>query len=350
MEATSPLTKHHVGQTFIVAVALLGVIALIQLVAVFWVFISRYRSSVELDTLDRPLATAPIEGEAALVAAQALPTPAATSSGQPEATPAAPPARPTPVPAAKRPMTSEARLVEMIQQARALRERGDTATALTRLREALAISPNSALILSEVAITYEKLGQEDKATETWHKIYDMGETAGIYYSAAEAKLRAIDNPTANAIETSGFQAGSTLGIVEIAKTEVTDPATATKFTLRIPIKAKPNVPIDVRDVVIQVYFYDIINDQDIVQTNANVSSFWSTLPADWSDDDIEVLEVEYSRPKASGKSAGNKPAPEARKYYGYVVRVYYRNELQDMRAEPVTLLKKYPPPVTLQTE
>ena len=38
---------------------------------------------------------------------------------------------------------------------------------------------------------------------------------------------------------------------------------------------------------------------------------------------------------------------ERREYYGYIVRVYYRGELQDSKAEPAGLSKKFPAPFTL---
>lgn len=366
MEATSPVTKQTVGRTFMVSLALLGVLAAVQLAAVFWVFISRYRANAEFDALETPALAAAAGAtlsEEDLVAGRPLPAtsppPAAPAE---EATGSSWVARPTPVPAVRAPTsTTEARLLEMVQQARGLRERGDTATALTRLREALAISPQSPLIISDLAITYEKMGQNDQAMALWQKIYTMGEAAGIYYSAAEAKIRATETEDAAAQEGTGIQPGSVLGLRDIVKTDLPDEASEAKLTLKIPLQAKPNVPIDVRDVVIQVYFYDIIDGKDVVQTNANVSSYWTTLPADWSDDDIEVLEVEYNQPKAEETAPAEKDADEAaptetplpaqlRKYFGYVVRVYYRNELQDMRAEPVSLLKDYPPPLTLQTE
>jgi hypothetical protein len=41
---------------------------------------------------------------------------------------------------------------------------------------------------------------------------------------------------------------------------------------------------------------------------------------------------------------------ENRSYFGYVVRVYYKGDLQDMRADPVKLLNQYPPPLTLPNE
>jgi hypothetical protein len=137
-----------------------------------------------------------------------------------------------------------------------------------------------------------------------------------------------------------------LGIGTIEKTEQPHENGLERFTLRIPLKARPSMDIDVRDVVIQVYFYDIIEGQDVVQTNANVRSHWSTLPANWSDDDIEILEVEYMQPKP----AEGEKTVETRNYYGYVVRLYYKGNLQAMRADPVSLLKQFPPPTTLPVE
>jgi hypothetical protein len=42
------------------------------------------------------------------------------------------------------------------------------------------------------------------------------------------------------------------------------------------------------------------------------------------------------------------PVPEAgaRKYLGYIVRVYYTDQLQDKRAEPTRLLTLFPAPNT----
>ena len=121
------------------------------------------------------------------------------------------------------------------------------------------------------------------------------------------------------------------------------PAAQKKFTLKIPLKCRPNTHIDVSNVAIQVFFYDQLTDESIVQTNASVSYHWSTLPADWLEDDIEILEVDYTQPKPDPAKLA-----ENRTFYGYIIRVYYKKELQDVRADPVALLKKYPPPLTLQ--
>ena len=49
------------------------------------------------------------------------------------------------------------------------------------------------------------------------------------------------------------------------------------------------------------------------------------------------------------KGRTNKPAiteSGQRKYLGYIVRVYYQDQLQAVRAEPSRLLKLYPPSPT----
>jgi hypothetical protein len=35
-----------------------------------------------------------------------------------------------------------------------------------------------------------------------------------------------------------------------------------------------------------------------------------------------------------------------RKYYGYIVRIYYSDQLQHVRADPTKLLNLFPPPLT----
>lgn len=374
-----------------VAISILGVAALAEAGLVTWALIAKFRAlppaqlvtNAEInraaplpqakDVDDgaptaEPLPVSPAAG--ATGAATASPGAAGTAAAVAAATATAPPAsspegttavaslpRPTPVPQT-RATTTEARIVNLLEQARALRERGDTSTAITRLREALAIAPQNTLLISELAMTYEKMGVTDKALEQWRRIYDLGESAGIYYQAADAKLKSsertglragTDPADASSGDNTGIQPGSVLGLGGINLVDAVDPNAAKKFTLKIPLKSRPNMQIDVSDVVIQVFFYDSLPDDSIVQTSANVSSQWSTLPADWGEDDIEILEVNYNQPKGGAGRSAAEGGEGNRRYYGYIVRIYYKRELQDMRAEPITLLKRFPPPLTISS-
>ena len=267
---------------------------------------------------------------------------------------------PKPTPVEETQITGpEARIDGLVAEARALRQRGDTSTAITRLKEAEAMSPKNPTVITELADTYEKMGLEDKAMEQWRTIYDMGDSAGVYYQLADAKLKAASlvaqqgaTPAAGPVavdsgvgvaDSNGFQVGSVLALVNLSTVEKPETSEGYKrFTLNIPVKRRPDGKINVSGVVIQVFFYDQLGDNSIVRTNANVSSHWSTLPADWQQDDIEILEVDYTQaPPEPGK------IEEGRHYYGYIVCIYYDKELQDQAADPMTLIKKYPPPLTL---
>ena len=138
-------------------------------------------------------------------------------------------------------------------------------------------------------------------------------------------------------------ADATLSLLPVTLEDRPDEQSINRFTLHIPLKARPDSHIDVRDLVLHVLFYDLVDGQMIVQTSANVNTHWVTPPANWIKSDTEELAVEYDLPKLEAGAT----RPEARKYYGYLVRVYYRNQLQAATAKPERLQRQYPPPPVL---
>lgn len=353
MQVASPISKPSPGKTFVVAMSIICLAALLLIGALAWIFISRYQAEQYAEMMEaKRAATLPVH----VTAPKISQTP---DHSAPQITATAIP-KPTPVPQSLQMQTAPAaasaqsRVDTLVKTAQALRERGDTATAIIRLREALAIAPGNPQVLSEIAITYDRMGVSQKAAEYWRKVYDIGESAGIYYVAAAAKLiapppsapAAPANHSLTANAGNAVQPGSALGLMTVNTVEDQDSLSQKKFSLQIPVKAREGSDIDNGQVTIQVLFYDIINDKSIVQTVAKVSSRWITSPVDWANGDIEVLQVDYNLPKLDPKDA----ATEQRNYYGYIVRLYYKGELQDVRADPITLLKKFPPPIHLSTE
>ena len=279
--------------------------------------------------------------------------------------------KPTPIPVATptpaRPATPQSRVAELIDMARTLRDQGDTGTAMTRLRQAQAIYSNYAPIISEMAITYEKMGLTGKAIEQWRRIYEMGERAGIYYAAAEAKLRALQLPDPSPQELAatrlatgalsgdaGAQSGPLLSLGTVGTTDDTgNTQPARRLKLRVPILALPGSgPIQPRDVVIQVFFYEQLANGSVVETNANVTSSWArrmnpegeVQAVDWSTADPEVLEVDYAQPEFDPKDPRTR---ERRNYFGYSVRLYYKGTLNAKFADPAKLLSQFIPPAAL---
>jgi hypothetical protein len=132
----------------------------------------------------------------------------------------------------------------------------------------------------------------------------------------------------------GIPVGSTLGIVDA---KLTDAEPGFK-TLNLSTKANPSTPLDspTTNVKIVVHFYEQNDHGDVAETESRIASEWVSSPIDWANGDIELLKVKYRMPPSD---RGDLPAVQ---YYGYVVGVYYKGELQDQRADPVSLLDQFP--------
>lgn len=369
-------------RTFAIAIAAVALFGAAQLIAIGAHYAGKARAA-------RAASHAP--ATAGQPAAQTQPyaaTPAA-SAPAPAATAAASPAQAAP--------SNEAASVaeRLLKEATLLRERGDTTNALARLQDAAQREPGNANVLAEMAMIYESIQQFDRSNETWRKIQQIGPGAGALYELAEIKLRVGAQPAAassvaasepgfagvspldagtNRNGPDGIPDGSTFGITEAAVTNNPDPDAETNLTLRVGVKVRPNTLIDHTKVKIQVYFYDTVDNNKVALTDAEVSYEWLTPNHDWKGANPEILAVTYVRlkggaisteaalseaaaavtPPLAGKKAAvpKKPAGDSatRKYAGYQVRVYYNDQLQDVRAEPTKLLNLFAPPLTLTSQ
>jgi hypothetical protein len=282
----------------------------------------------------------------------------------------------------------------LLKEATLLRDKGDTTSALARLQEASQRDPKNANVLAEMAMIYESIQLLDRSNETWKKIQEIGPSAGPLYELAEMKMKTGVTPPAPATTTGpglagsspldagttrndadGIPDGSTFGITEVAATDTPDAEAETNMKLKISVKARPNAPIDHTKVKIQVFFYDTVDNKEVVLTDADVSYEWLTPNHDWKETNPEVLAVTYLRaknktvspdaaladaaasitpPAPNRKKAPAKKEPAAdlpgegghRKYLGYIVRIYYNDQLQAVRADPTRLLNLFPPPFT----
>jgi hypothetical protein len=362
--AGSPIARQSVGRTFIVAVSVLGVIALGQLVAVGWVFVNRFETLTERAKSGSGqrfahTGNSVFPGDlASTETTERLDTSNPFGDAGSGSGPIIPPSRPVPLSMERLnppPPPPETRFQELLQQGRQLRGRGDTAAALVKFREAQTQEPENPEAIADIAVTYESMGLLDKAGEQWKRIYEMGDAAGAFYVAAEARLKmsqaqalaavqmAQQNEYAKEGPISKLRPDATLGIGEVTKTaRGGSGGGVTRFILRVPIRAKRGEKIAVGDVDIQVFFYDKVDGKSVVQTDADLSYRFASSPIDWAGVDPETLEVEYSRqpPLGGGRT-------EKREFHGYVVRLYHKGELQDLRSEPESLKDEFPAPATL---
>jgi tetratricopeptide (TPR) repeat protein len=280
-------------------------------------------------------------------------------------------------PAAAIPSPAPSLVDQLLRDGIELRDRGDTTNALARFQEALDNGSNNTAVLEEIAKTYESMQLLDRANETWRRIQEIGPSAGAAYELAVQRLKVgVSTPAATASDVAspsadvaarhdigGNAEGSVMGITEVKTTETPDPDAEKNLTLQIGIKKQPAATVDHTKVKILVEFYDTVGDKDIKLTNADVNYEWLTPKHDWTETNPEVLSVRYLRAKTTGalsesalsdaaatvrpgqkgRAKGSAADAGKRKYLGYIIRIYYDDELQAVQAEPSRLLQHFPP-------
>lgn len=338
--------------------AALGVIVILAIAEVFFAtsyYVGRARANrVSAQAVTATITRAPAASASAPAAAQPSVPPAAALS--------------TPPPSV---------VDQLLREGKEFRERGDTTNALARFQEALDSEPDNSGVLQEMAQTYESMQMFDRANDVWRRIKQISPSDSTTYALADRRLK-VGVPAPPTVEPGGAPAeadvssrkdvggnadGPMMGISDVKIKETSDPETETNLALEIGIKKQPGTVIDHNKVKILVFLYDVVNDKDIKLTDADVSNEWITSKHDWSDTNPEVLLVRYVRAKTGGalsesslseaaakvrpgqKGRGSKGSADIgqRKYLGYIVRVYYGDDLQAVQAEPARLLQQFPP-------
>jgi tetratricopeptide (TPR) repeat protein len=376
-----PLSPQRPDRIFTVALGLVALFAALQLAAVGLYYANKARAAYAVSHPSVSTAQPAAKPAAPQTAAAASPAAAA-----PSVAPSAP-TQTTPSAAA---LSAADRL---LKEATMLRDHGDTTNALARLQEAVQRDPKNANVLAEMAMIYESIQSFDRSNEAWRKIQEIGPSAGALYELADMKLKMGVPAPANTAEVAagpglagvspldagttrgdsdGIPDGSTFGITEATTTENPDADSETNLTLRVAVKARPNaIGIDHTKVKIQVFFYDTVDNKEVALTDADVSYEWLTPQHDWKTTNPEILAVTYVRTKSHGVSSeaalsaaaaavtpGKKTKPKRndaadgahRKYLGYIVRIYYNDQLQAVRADPTKLLNMFPPPFTAPSQ
>ncbi len=220
-------------------------------------------------------------------------------------------------------------IMDTVEGARQARILGDMQAALEALKAADLNEPGHPEILSEMAMTYEAMGLGDKSQSAWSRVRAMGLSgAGGYYRLAVSKLSsAPEEPTA--------QVASNIKALKLGKCEIErDPSSKReKWTLRIPLVAVEGELIDTSAMDIQIYFFEKSGER-IEQAAPERSSTgrWKATPV-FATSKPEMLTVDYIAPAQQGNKF----------FHGYMVKVYYKNQLMGEQAFPETLLQFKPP-------
>ncbi len=344
-QASPPIPRQPIGATFAVAVGVLGFFLILQFLAVAWYFLPILREKVvESATVAsvQPAADAP---------ASASPAGSATQVERQQPDPA---------------------LVQKINRLVSESDRayrvGDFESALKGINEAGDLLPDDPGILLRRARLLESMQQPAEAaadyahvatlpglspelrTQAERKLTQLGGAASGSPAAVDSPSQGVEEPrarnTAEVRDEIGLQPGSSLGIVD---TRLRDASPGTK-ALRVAIKSRPGTTVDTRQMKLHIFFYEKDESGDIQLTESKVLSQWISPPVNWADNEPEILDVTYILPDSTlpGSAASN--GSPGRTYVGYIIGVYYNSELQDTRADPGNLAKKFPLPLYLKQE
>ncbi len=214
-----------------------------------------------------------------------------------------------------------------------LRAGGNTQAALRTLLSADEKLPDHPRILSEIAGTYSQMGLSEKAALYWERVFRLGEErAGAYFDMADMVLKGkqlAQVPGKNALLSIG-------DIDEIRDEGIT---AGERITLRVTIQAGVGAHPAGADMALLVYFYDLVDGKQFLPSTADTSESYISAPYDWKNGKTEAIEVTYYQPVFTPEQ---KRELGDRIYYGYIVELYYRDELQDIVASPRKLRSIHP--------
>jgi tetratricopeptide (TPR) repeat protein len=218
------------------------------------------------------------------------------------------------------------------------RQNGDFSLAETALNQALELDPNNPQTLANMAMLQEAMGNNEKALDRWKSVIMLGDNAGKTIQLARERAsiiqqRVILEQQAKQREISLLTLKRQIVIADVAATPPAVTATTSAVQVKFAIKrADDKLRVDPEKMRIQLFFYDQYADGHFVPAK-NLEADFASQPPDWVKSDTEILQARY----VLNKDENGKTIP-----YGYLLRVYYNNELQDERAEPVDLLKIFP--------
>ncbi|MCB1276138.1 tetratricopeptide repeat protein, partial [Prosthecobacter sp.] len=226
----------------------------------------------------------------------------------------------------------------VVTSAKEIRGMSDMQGALELLRRADELTPDHPAIIAEMAQTYEQMGITAKAMDNWRRIQLLGETkAGSYFELA---ARRLGSGSAAVTAPPAMPGGDSEKFLRLGACQVKRDFSVNageRYVVRVPIARAGNHPVNGQEMNLEVFFFDRVNGTKVAQTIApEPVETWQSAPVDWSGTGEETLDVVYHLPALS---AAEIQQHGRRSYYGYMLRLYYNNKLQDVAAEPRDLLE-----------
>jgi tetratricopeptide (TPR) repeat protein len=227
-------------------------------------------------------------------------------------------------------------VAQLNADAQNFRQNGDFSLAETALRQGLELDPAQPQTLANMAMLQEALGRNEKALEYWKSIIGRREAGARILQLArdraallQQRVQLEQQARQREMSLLALKRQIVIAGVKPAPPSATGQADVAQvdFTIR---REDRQLQIDPGKMRIQLFFYDQLGEGRFAPARKLEAAF--VEEPDWRDGDAEVLRARYPLSRD-----GDRTIP-----YGYLLRVYYNNELQDECASPAELLRIFP--------
>lgn len=218
----------------------------------------------------------------------------------------------------------------MLQQARELAAVNDLAGADQILYSIAIMDPDFLPAYEDRARLFEKRGLPKQAMEQWSQVIRRGAETPMYATAVSERLRLAQAQ------------GLGVGPIRIVSTEQRRLPMSEDYDemrmLDIVLSAtQPDQKLDVDAVRVDVAFFESNpTNGAVVPARGGAKLEPLRVEGEWGGNEPKMVNAPYVVPKGARakEAAGGKPT----QFYGYTVRAYYHDELQDQDARPRSLL------------
>lgn len=261
-------------------------------------------------------------------------------------------AAPSPAPVPAKPDVDPllAKAEEMLQEATAELARHNLLQADGILARIQLMAPDFLPAYIERARLFERRGMLPQAGEQWSEVLNRTVGTPLYEQAAAERLRLsrtelVRKTTSGTIQERRAAAGELprrIRITAVAQEKFRENQQFGEIRLiRVTLKPRPSErDINGNEIRVVVTFFDEDKDTgEVSLTRAVVPKDPLRVDGEWRPNDEQIVTAAYIVPKGLRDEEEQK-YDERRRYLGYLVQVYYREELQDMEARPKNLLGK----------
>jgi hypothetical protein len=239
-----------------------------------------------------------------------------------------------------------AQIDSLNDQAQMLMRQNNLKDGLDLLIKAEDIDPRNPNTLKSLAESYYLMNDAPRAKQYWQRLVDLGPGVGTVYALAKDHVLLLGNHEADALaETSTLPRFIYIDMVE--KTPVETLNGQAQFHLRTELKRKdPDMPsFDQKKLRPYVIFYQQTADGNLTPDLGQHGGAFEDTFLFWGKKNKEAFGVDYIMPVSGLPGPNNTTTGE---YYGFVIGIYYNNELQDVRSEPADLITRMPLPAEIE--